>query len=61
MTNILLVEDDEVDVMNVKGAFKKNNITNLCVGQWVGGITHTTGQWQHAGDAARAKIDITRL
>lgn len=25
---ILLVEDDEVDVMNVKRAFKKNNITN---------------------------------
>ena len=28
MTNILLVGDDEVDVMNVKWAFKKNNITN---------------------------------
>ncbi len=28
MVNILLVEDDEVDVMNVKRAFKKNNITN---------------------------------
>ncbi len=28
MINILLVEDDEVDVMNVKRAFKKNNITN---------------------------------
>jgi CheY-like chemotaxis protein len=26
--NILLVEDDEVDVMNVKRAFKKNNISN---------------------------------
>lgn len=26
--NILLVEDDEVDVMNVKRAFKKNHITN---------------------------------
>jgi CheY-like chemotaxis protein len=26
--NILLVEDDEVDVMNVKRAFKKNKITN---------------------------------
>jgi CheY-like chemotaxis protein len=26
--NILLVEDDEVDVMNVRRAFKKNNITN---------------------------------
>lgn len=26
--NILLVEDDEVDVMNVKRAFKKNNIPN---------------------------------
>lgn len=28
MTNILLIEDDEVDVMNVQRAFKKNNITN---------------------------------
>jgi CheY-like chemotaxis protein len=26
--NILLVEDDEVDVMNVKRAFMKNNLTN---------------------------------
>jgi CheY-like chemotaxis protein len=26
--NILLVEDDEVDVMNVKRAFRKGNITN---------------------------------
>ncbi|MFY0675234.1 MAG: response regulator [Bacteroidia bacterium] len=28
---ILLVEDDEVDVMNVKRAFKKNNILNPLV------------------------------
>ena len=28
MVNILLVEDDEVDVMNVRRAFKKNNIAN---------------------------------
>lgn len=28
MINFLLVEDDEVDVMNVKRAFKKSNITN---------------------------------
>ncbi|HYO79301.1 MAG TPA: response regulator [Thermoanaerobaculia bacterium] len=26
--NVLLVEDDEVDVMNVRRAFKKGNITN---------------------------------
>lgn len=26
--NILLVEDDEVDVMNVKRAFSKNNLSN---------------------------------
>jgi CheY-like chemotaxis protein len=26
--NILLVEDDEVDVMNVRRAFKRNNISN---------------------------------
>lgn len=28
MTNLLLVDDDEVDVMTVQRAFKKNNITN---------------------------------
>ena len=28
MLNILLVEDDEVDVMNVKRAFEKNRIAN---------------------------------
>ncbi|MBW4430325.1 MAG: response regulator [Pelatocladus maniniholoensis HA4357-MV3] len=28
LINILLVEDDEVDVMNVKRAFKKVNVTN---------------------------------
>ncbi|MBJ7428454.1 MAG: response regulator [Candidatus Methylacidiphilales bacterium] len=28
MINILLVEDDEVDIMNVRRAFKKNNVTN---------------------------------
>lgn len=28
IVNILLVEDDEVDVMNVRRAFKKNNIAN---------------------------------
>jgi len=29
LVNIFLVEDDEVDVMNVKRAFDKNHITNL--------------------------------
>ena len=28
MLNILLVEDDEVDIMNVQRAFKKNHIAN---------------------------------
>ncbi len=28
IVNVLLVEDDEVDVMNVKRAFMRNNITN---------------------------------
>jgi CheY-like chemotaxis protein len=32
--NILLVEDDQVDVMNVQRAFKKNNISNPL---WVAG------------------------
>ncbi|KYF56313.1 two-component system response regulator [Sorangium cellulosum] len=34
LLNILLVEDDEVDVMNVRRAFKKNNISNPL---WVAG------------------------
>jgi CheY-like chemotaxis protein len=34
LLNILLVEDDEVDVMNVQRAFKKNNIGNPL---WVAG------------------------
>jgi CheY-like chemotaxis protein len=28
MLNVLLVEDDEVDVMNIRRAFKKNHIAN---------------------------------
>jgi CheY-like chemotaxis protein len=28
LLNILLIEDDEVDVMNIRRAFKKNNIAN---------------------------------
>ncbi|HKR04135.1 MAG TPA: response regulator [Bacteroidia bacterium] len=28
MFNIMLVDDDQVDIMNVQRAFKKNNITN---------------------------------
>jgi len=28
LVNIFLIEDDEVDIMNVKRAFKKNNISN---------------------------------
>jgi CheY-like chemotaxis protein len=28
LINILLIEDDEVDIMNVQRAFKKNNISN---------------------------------
>ena len=34
MLNILLVEDDEIDVMNVKRAFEKNKICNPL---WVAG------------------------
>jgi len=34
MLNILLVEDDEIDVTNVRRAFKKNNIYNPL---WVAG------------------------
>jgi CheY-like chemotaxis protein len=42
--NILLVEDDEVDVMNVKRAFQKNNLNNPI---------------QHAGNGIEA-LDLLR-
>lgn len=35
-TSILLVEDDQVDVMNVKRAFKKNNIKTPLYVAWDG-------------------------
>ena len=34
MLNVMLVEDDEVDVMNVRRAFKRNNIMNPL---WIAG------------------------
>lgn len=42
--NILLIEDDEVDVMNVKRAFQKNNLNNPI---------------QHAGNGIEA-LDLLR-
>ena len=51
--NVLLVEDDQVDVMNVKRAFKKNNITNPL---W------TAGNGVEALDKLRSgEIPLTRL
>lgn len=46
MLNILLVEDDEVDVMNVRRAFKKNNITNplFVAGDGVEGLKMLRGE-----------------
>ncbi len=52
MLNILLVEDDEVDVMNVHRAFKKNNICNPL---WVAGNGVDGLQMLRAGDMPRER------
>lgn len=46
VVNILLVEDDEVDVMNVKRAFKRNRITNplFVAGNGLEGLEMLRGQ-----------------
>ena len=45
LLNILLVEDDDVDVMNVQRAFKKNNIANplFIAGNGVEALAHLRG------------------
>jgi CheY-like chemotaxis protein len=50
MLNILLVEDDEVDVMNVRRAFKKNNICNPL---WVAGNGLDALEMLRSGDMPR--------
>lgn len=46
VVNILLVEDDEVDVMNVKRAFKRNRMTNplFVAGNGLEGLEKLRGQ-----------------
>ncbi len=48
--NILLVEDDEVDVMNVKRAFKKGKITNplFIAGNGLEGLAMLRGEAKEA-------------
>jgi len=57
MVNILLVEDDEVDVMNVRRAFKKNNIANPLhvAGNGIEALAMLRGE-----DAARTHIPKER-
>jgi CheY-like chemotaxis protein len=52
MLNILLVEDDEVDVMNVRRAFKKNNICNPL---WVVGNGLDGLEMLRSGDMPRER------
>lgn len=52
MLNILLVEDDEVDVMNVRRAFKKNNICNPL---WVAGNGVDGLEMLRTGDMPRER------
>jgi len=49
---IMLVEDDEVDVMNVQRAFKKNNISNLI---------HVAGNGLEALDMLRGTNGVEKL
>lgn len=58
VVNILLVEDDEVDVMNVKRAFKRNRITNplYVAGNGLEGLAMLRGQ----SEAPEANIPDTR-
>lgn len=57
--NILLVEDDELDVMNVRRAFKRNNILNplFVAGNGLEALEMLRG----AGGAAPAVPDERRL
>jgi CheY-like chemotaxis protein len=52
MVNILLVEDDEVDVMNVRRAFAKNDIRNPL---WVAGNGHEGLRMLRRGDVPRER------
>jgi CheY-like chemotaxis protein len=52
MLNILLVEDDDVDVMNVRRAFKKNNICNPL---WVAGNGLDGLEMLRTGDMPRER------
>lgn len=56
--NILLVEDDELDVMNVQRAFRKNNIVNplYVAGNGVEALEMLRGQRQPAVPAERRLI-----
>lgn len=51
MINILLVDDDEVDVMNVRRALKKNNISNPLL---------VAGNGFEALEVLRANPNLTR-
>src|SRR5690349_14392138 len=55
--NILLVEDDELDVMNVQRAFKKNNISNPL---FVAGNGIEALEMLRGGDGQNAAIPAIR-
>jgi CheY-like chemotaxis protein len=52
MLNILLVEDDELDVMNVQRAFKKNHIRNPL---WIAGNGLEALEMLRSGDMPRER------
>jgi len=61
MNNILLVEDDEVDVMNVKQAFKKNHINHplYIASIWFRALVLLL--WQATRDSGRTRLILLDL
>ncbi len=63
MVNILLVEDDELDVMNVRRAFKKSNIPNplYVAGDGLEALAALRGERSDIGLPAERRIVLLDL
>ena len=63
LLNILLVEDDELDVMNVRRAFKKNNILNplFVAGNGLEALSALRGQSPEIGVPSNRRIILLDL
>ena len=61
--NILLVEDDELDVMNVERAFRKNNVSNplFVAGNGVEALEMLRGEGGHAAIPSERRLVLLDL